>query len=66
MISSKIIIFGRKSVAFIKEKIMETRLRWFKYVQRKSIKILMKKIDQIIFNPIKRGRKTKNNTKKGY
>ena len=43
-------------VAPIKKKMTEMILRWFKHVQRRSLRILIRKVDQIIFNSMKRGR----------
>ena len=49
-------IQGRVGVAPIKEEMVENRLRWYKYVQRRPLDILVKKIDQVVWIPVKRGR----------
>ena len=43
-------------VAPIEEKMTEGRLRWFGHVQRRPIEALVRKVDQMVFNPIRRGR----------
>ena len=48
-------IWEKIGVVSIKEKMMETRLRWFGYVQRRSPRVSTKKVDQIVFSPMKRG-----------
>ena len=43
-------------VSPIEKKITEIRLRWFRYVQRRPLEAPVRKIDQIVFSLIKRGK----------
>ena len=43
-------------VAPIEEKMTETRLRWFGHVQRRPLEAPVRKVDQMIFSPVRRGR----------
>ena len=49
-------------VAPIEEKMMEVRLWWLGYVQRRPPKTPMKKVDQMVFSLMKRGRKRPKDT----
>ena len=46
----------RVGVAPISEKMVENRLRWFGHVQRRPLDAPVRRVDQIIRSPIKRGR----------
>ena len=43
-------------VAPIIEKLVETHLRWLRHVQRRSLEALACRVDQMVENPIIRGR----------
>jgi len=43
-------------VADIGEKMTETRLRWFGHVQRRPLEAPVRQVDQMVCNPIKKGR----------
>ena len=49
-------IRGKVGVAPIEEKMTETRLRWFGHVQRRPLEASVRKVDQIVFSPIRKGR----------
>ena len=49
-------IWNRVGVAPIEEKIIETRLRWFGHVQRRPPEALVRKVDQMVFSPIRKCR----------
>ena len=49
-------IRGKVGVAPIEEKMTETRLRWFGHVQRRPLEAPVRKVDQMIFSPIRKGR----------
>ena len=34
----------------------EIRLRWFGHVQRRPLEVLVRKVDQMVFRPIRKGR----------
>ena len=40
-------------VACIREKMVESRLRWFGHVQRRPLSALMRKVDQTVWSLIK-------------
>ena len=43
-------------IAPIEKKMTETKLRWFEYVQRRPLEAPIKKVDQMDFNPMKKGK----------
>ena len=43
-------------VASIKKKMTKTQLQWFRHVQRRLLKAPMRKVDQMIFNLVKKGK----------
>ena len=49
-------------VAPIEKKMIETRLRWFGYVQRRLLEALIRKVDQMIFSSIRKGRERPKRT----
>ena len=49
-------------VASIKEKITEARLRWFRHMQRRPLKALVRKIDQMDFNLMRRDKRRPKRT----
>ena len=49
-------------VALIKKKMTEDRLRWFGHVQRRPTEAPMWKVNQMIFNPVRRGRERPKRT----
>ena len=34
----------------------DIRLQWFRHVQRRPLGALVRKVDQVVFNPMRRGR----------
>ena len=46
----------RVGVAPIVEKMVENRFRWFDHVQRKQLDAPIRRVDQIMWSPHKRGR----------
>ena len=49
-------IWNKVGVAPIEEKMIETRLRWFRHVQRRPPKALIGKVVQMVFSPIRKGK----------
>ena len=49
-------------VACIEEKMVESRLRWFGHVQRRPLNTPVRKVDQIIWSPVNRGRERPKRT----
>ena len=50
-------IQNKVEVTPIEEKITETRLRWFRYVQRRPPEAPVRKVNQMVFSPIKKDKR---------
>jgi hypothetical protein len=46
----------------IVEKLIENRLRWFRYVERRSVDVIVRKVDQMEESHVKRSRRRPKKT----
>ena len=49
-------IWENVDIVPIKKKRMETKLWWFGHVQRRPLKVPVRRVNQMVSSPIKRGR----------
>ena len=49
-------IHEKVGIALIAKKMTETQSQWFEHLQRRLPKAYVRKVDQMIFNPLKKGK----------
>ena len=55
-------IHEQVGVACIREKMVESCLRWFEHVQRRPLNALVRRVDQTVWSPVNRGRERPKRT----